>query len=564
MSQRPYTVADAFLDILKHFEVSHIFGYPGGAILPFYDALPYHPEIKHILTRHEQGAAFMAGGWARSTKKIGVCCATSGPGATNLVTGIADANLDSIPMLCITGQVPFNMMGNDMFQEVDVVGVTMGITKHNYLLDDPLKTAQVVAEAITVALSGRPGPVLIDVPKNIMASEHPREFEIPKITYTKTPKHIYPQGVDVEVCASILQTLQQAKKPIMLIGQGVKHADAEKQLTQFIDALGIPMVHTILAKGAVSPDNPNNLGWLGMHGYYHSNMAIHEADVIFNIGSRFDDRIVGRYDVFGKNATIIHVDIDASELNKIVEVDYAIHADAKDIFEALLEQPLNQLDISPWHAQIQQWKQEKPYIDETPEHFSMRNCIKDMNAYIEADPEQFIVVADVGQHQMWASSGCFCNDTTKWLCSGGAGTMGFALPTAIGAAFAHPDKTILCISGDGGFQMNLQELSVIKDYNLNIKVMVLNNSFLGMVRQWQELFYDHNYSSVAITSPDYVKLADAYGLPATLVTDQESLVIAHEGQMATEGGHLIEYQVVKEDNVMPMVPAGKHLGETIA
>lgn len=559
---RTYTVADAILDTLKAHGVERIFGYPGGAILPFYDALPYHKEIHHVLVRNEQAAAFAAQGVARSTQKIGVCCATSGPGATNLITGIADAFMDSIPLLCITGQVPLSMIGKDMFQEVDMTGITLNITKHNYLLDDPKKTVSVVTEAIAIALSGRPGPVHIDVPKDIMASAHPEHFEIPKIELKNDPQQKAFLPIENSVINDLFETIHSAKKPVLLIGQGVKHSKATKELKKFIETLNIPTIWTILGKGILDPNMKQNLGMLGMHGVFHANQAMHEADCIINIGSRFDDRIVGTYASFGKHAKIIHVDIDQAELNKVVHAQFPIHADAKQFLNQMLSHPkISELKIEDWWNHIEHWKQEKPYEKET-DNFTIRSVLSALDKEIVKNPEQFIVVPDVGQHQMWTSLSCSLSSSQNWLASGGAGTMGFSLPTSIGAAFAHPEKIVLSLSGDGGIQMNIQELAVLKDHNLNIKVIILNNSFLGMVRQWQELFYEHNYSQVNISSPDYPKIGEAYGIESFRVKSKEEIPAILKKILHTKGPQLIEFIVEKEDNVFPMVPGGKTLGET--
>ena len=564
MNQRIYTVSDALLDTLAAHDVSTIFGYPGGAILPFYDALPYHPDIRHILVRHEQGAAFAAQGWARSTKKIGVCCATSGPGATNLITGIADAHMDSIPILAITGQVPLAMIGKDMFQEVDVTGITLNITKHNYLVDDPLSIVPIVSEAIVIALSGRPGPVHIDIPKDILAHEHPRKFSITKIPFIKTdPMQKAYDPVDPKIIKKIIDALKKAKRPVLLVGHGAKHSGACKAVCDFINKTHIPTVTTLLAKGVIPSDNDHYLGMLGMHGFYHSNMAMHEADLIFNIGSRFDDRIVGRYDVFGKNATIIHVDIDRSELNKVVRADIAVHSDALQFLEQILAQSeLDVLEIPNWLQQIETWKHQCAYERQT-DNFTMRNCLFAISEEIEKNPSKYILVTDVGQHQMWASLSCNLASTVKWLTSGGSGCMGFALPTAMGAAFACPDKTVICVTGDGGIQMNIQEIGTIAQHHLNVKVMILNNNFLGMVRQWQELFYKNNYSAVELTNPDYVKLAEAYGVSGYVLHSEKDIEKYYPEVFQEIGPAILDHRVEKEDNVFPMVPGGKTLGETI-
>ena len=563
--EKPYIVADALLDTLKAHGISTIFGYPGGTILPFYDALTRHKDIKHVLVRHEQAAAFSAQGWARTTKQLGVCCATSGPGATNLVTGIADAMLDSIPILCITGQVPLEMIGKDMFQETDVTGVTLSITKHNYLVERPEDIVPITAEAIKIATSGRPGPVLIDLPKNIMAASHPEIFEIPKIELKHDPtKKAFHEESD-QVIQEIINTLAGSKCPILLIGHGIKHANAEKLVNELIERTNIPTVSTILAKGIVPDSNPHYLGMLGMHGFYHANHAVHNADVIMAIGCRFSDRIVGRYDTFAKLSKVIHVDIDPAELNKAVPAEIAVHSDAKIFLEKLLSQPdLDKINIKDWTAQIDEWKRNYPYELKTKK-FTVRNCLLKIMEETAKDPERYIIVADVGQHQMWTSLSCSVHSASHWLTSGGAGAMGFGLPSAIGAAFANPDKTVICVTGDGGLQMNIQEFATLKSYNVNVKVCIMNNCFLGMVRQWQELFYNNNYSAVEIINPDFAKVAEAYGLSADVVEKNTALKMAevHAFAFNKKGPRVIEYRVEKEDNVFPMVPGGKHLGETI-
>ncbi len=563
MIHRPYTTADALIDTLIKHGVSTMFGYPGGAVLPFYDALSFHPKLRHILVRHEQGAAFAAQGWARTTGQIGVCVATSGPGGTNLITGIADAYMDSIPMLAITGQVPLETIGKDMFQETDMTGVTLNITKHNYLVERAEDIVPIITEAIHIATSGRPGPVHIDLPKNIMAADHPRSFVIPKVDFSQTDPTVEAyKKVPKTTLDEAIKLLKQAKKPIMLVGHGVKLSGGDELADKLVRHLQIPAVTTLLGKGVLDIDNPYYLGMLGMHGFYHANLAVHEADLIFNIGSRFDDRIVGRYDSFAKNAKIIHVDIDQAELNKVVSADLPIHSDAAGFLTQILERKdLKPLKTDKWLAQIDEWKSANEY-ERRPKEFTMRTCLDDIAKVVAKNPDQYILVTDVGQHQMWSSLSCVVKKSSQWLTSGGAGTMGFGLPTAVGAAIANPDKTVICITGDGGIQMNIQELEVIAQHKLNIKVIIMNNAYLGMVRQWQELFYGRNYSYVNITSPDFVKIADAYRLKGERASNEK----AFQKQLSCltkKGPIVLEAKVKQEDNTFPMVPGGKTLGETI-
>jgi len=405
--------------------------------------------------------------------------------------------------------------------------------------------------------------VLFDVPKDILASPHEREFTIPDIKLPADPMEDGFKAPSSETMEMIITALSNAERPVMLLGHGVVLSHAEKEAKALIEKLGIPVVTTILAKGILPHDHPQRLGYLGMHGHYHCNMAVHNADVILNVGSRFDDRIVGRYDVFGHKSTVIHVDIDRSELCKVVKTGIPVQSDAKVFLTTLINhRDLKPLNIKPWLKTIEQWEKEKPYQKTTP-HFSIRNCLKAIDDLIKADAERYIVVVDVGQHQMWAMLSCGISEPTKWLASGGAGSMGFGLPSAIGAAFAHPDKTILCITGDGGIQMNIQELGVLQDYPLNLKILIMNNGYLGMVRQWQELFYANNYSAVAIKSPDFVKIADAYGVHGSRIKNDDDLRSTLHTMLGNTLPSLVDCIVEPEENVFPMVPGGKHLGETI-
>ena len=561
--KKDYLVWDAILDVLKAHWVSTIFGYPWWTILPFYDVLINHrKDIQHVLVRNEQAAAFAAQWWARSTKKLWVCCSTSGPWATNLVTWIADAYLDSVPILCITGQVPLAMIWKDMFQEVDMTWITLNITKHNYLIENAEEVVYKVTEAIAIATSWRPWPVHIDVPKDIMASKHPEKFEIPVIDLIKTDPLIKNYDfIDIKIIDSVIKMLASAKKPVLLIGQWIKYSNAEEQVNKFVEILWIPVVSTLLWKWIFSFDDPNYLWMIWMHWFYHANMAIHEADLILNIWSRFDDRIVWRYDSFWKNAKIIHVDIDNSELNKVVSSDIPINSDALLFIKEMIAHPkFKELSISPWHSKIDKWRKNHPYVRSTKD-FTMRTALNLIMEEVLKDHSNYILAPDVGQHQMWTSLSCNVPSSINWLASWWSWTMWFSLPSCIWAAKANPDKTIISISWDWWIQMNLQELQTIKECKLNIKVIILNNNFLWMVRQWQELFYERNYSQVLITSPDFQKLAEAFWIDGYLVKSKADFSKIWKKIFSSKMPQLIEFKVVKEDNVFPMVPWWNSLGE---
>lgn len=559
-----YTVSDAIIDTLKAHWVSTLFGYPGWAVIPFYDKLSKHKEMKHVLVRHEQACWFAAQGWARTTKDIWVCIATSWPWATNVVTAIADAYLDSIPMLFISGQVPLNTIWNDMFQEVDMTGITLNITKHNYIVEKWEDAVKIVTEAIAIAKSGRPWPVHIDLPKDISTMEHPRNFQIPKIDLRKNhPMLKAYDRVDLEKVDQVVSLLNKAKKPVLLIGQWIKHANAEKEIDEFIEKTWIPTVSTLLAKWILKDWNENYLWMLWMHWFYHSNEAMHNADLILNIWSRFDDRIVWNYSSFWKNAKIIHIDIDKSELNKVVKVDFSIHTDAKIFLKEVLTDPnLKKLDIENWKKEIQDNKNKHPYKKDT-KWFSIRTVILQVTQLSKDNTDNFIFITDVWQHQMWSALWLEIENPKNWLTSWWSWTMWFWLPVALWAAFANPNKTVVVIAWDWGAQMNIQELATIKDHNLNIKFLIVNNSFLWMVRQWQDLFFDKNYSSVDITSPDFKKVSEAYWIEWFQTNKREESFEILKEVLNKKWPNVVEFKVEKEDNVFPMVPWGKTLGETI-
>jgi len=553
------TGADIMIESLVKNGINTVFWYPWGANMPLYDRLELSKDIRHILVRNEQWAAFAAQWYARTTNKIGVCFATSWPWASNLITGIMDAYMDSIPMLIITGQVPFSVMGSDAFQELDTIGTTMSITKHSFIADDVDKIPAIVDEAIKIAMSGRKGPVLIDFPKDISNNLFKEEKILEKPLYHSNIEKV---SLSKEKAQEALEIIKNAKRPLLLIGQWVKFADAEVEVNKFINTMSLPVVSTLLAKWIVSEDNPNYLGMIGMHGFYHANLAAHNADVIINIGSRFDDRLVGTYESFGKWKKIIHIDIDICQLKKLLPTVLAIHSDAKNFLSQIMSFSLEKLAIDEWRNQIENWKKEKPYEVQTT-HFSMKNAMNMINAFTKGKRSDFICTTDVWQHQMWAAQIIKVANAKSWLSSWGAGTMGFSLPNSIGAAIANPDKTIINIVWDGSIQMNIQELQVLKEHNLNVKVIILNNSFLGMVRQWQELFFDKNYASTPITSPNYKLLAEAYGIHGYSVKNNEELENVFKEEFSSYGPAVIEVKIEKdEDNIFPMVPPWYSLWET--
>lgn len=538
-----------------------IFGYPGGAIMPIYDALyDFKERLQHILVRHEQGATHAAQGFARTSGKVGVVFATSGPGATNLVTGLADAQIDSTPLVCITGQVFSHLLGTDAFQETDVINITTPVTKWNYQVTDANEIPAVLAKAFYIARSGRPGPVLIDITK---------DAQIQKIEYEGyTPcNHIRSYrpkpNIRMEYIEQAAAMINGAKKPFILFGQGVLLGSAEKEFQAFVEKSGIPAAWTILGAGAIPSDHPLNVGMLGMHGNYGPNVQTNSCDVLIAIGMRFDDRVTGRLDKYATQAKIIHLDIDPAEIDKNVKADVPVWGDCKDTLP-LLTALIEERKHTDWRAEFAVFEkiEHEELISKELEpksgELTMGEVIHQLNQLTKGEA---IIVSDVGQHQMVACRYAKLNRTRSNVTSGGLGTMGFGLPAAIGAKFGRPDRTVVAVIGDGGFQMTLQELGTIMQSGVDVKIMILNNQFLGMVRQWQQLFNEKRYSFVDITSPDFIKLAESYYIAGKKVTEREELIPALTQMLEHKGSYVLEVMVEKELNVFPMVPQGCSVSE---
>ncbi len=559
---KPRNGAELLIQALHEQDVDIVFGYPGGAVLHLYDAM-YRNPIRHILTRHEQGAIHAAEGYARVLNKPGVVIATSGPGATNLVTGIADAMIDSIPLVIFTGQVATSVIGSDAFQEADVMGITTPITKHNYQVQDVNDIPRIVKEAFHIANSGRKGPVLIDFPKNISASIFDEE-----IVEANRNEEIYLPGYQPNYKPNYLQiqkaiqAISEAKKPLILAGAGVLFAEAREELTEFVEKYKIPVVNTLLGLGSIHGEHSLNYGMAGMHGAVVANDAIQNADLLINIGARFDDRLTGDTRLFAPNATIIHIDIDPAEIGKNIPTDIPIVADAKEALKALLKKEFQAPDTVEWIDYLNQKQNDYPYwYVEDGQEILPQQAIQMIHTITNGDA---IVTTDVGQHQMWVAQYYRQNHGHQWVTSGGLGTMGFGFPAAIGAQFAKPDKKVVAICGDAGFQMTTQELALLKEFNLPVKVVILNNSALGMVRQWQELFYESRYSqSLMPVQPDFVKLADAYGLKGYRINTLDEAGAIFEEALNSDEPVLIDCRVKQLENVYPMVAAGKALHEMI-
>jgi acetolactate synthase-1/2/3 large subunit len=566
------TGAQIMCEALIREGVDVMFGIPGGAIMPFYYAMwEYRDQLRHVLCRHEQGAGHAAEGYARSTGRLGVCIGTSGPGTTNLVTPIADAMMDSTPLLAITGQVSSLVLGKDAFQETDITGITMPITKHNYLVKDINELPYVFKEAIHIATTGRPGPVLIDVTKDTMQAKTVPNWDVKlnlpgyKPNYNGNRKQI----------REAIRLLSNAKKPLIISGNGVTMAGAIDELRALAERTGIPITTTLHGIGSFPEDHPLNIGMPGMHGWVHVNRAIQECDVLLNIGGRFDDRVTGKASTFAPNAKVIHVDIDPSEIGKNVKVTVPIVGDARNVLAALLEELPAREGLAELHGHASDWMEhiremqaqhqhKQQYLKRPDTAELMPHDVYASFTRIVNQRGGYRVVTDVGQHQMWAAQLIDWLRPRTHITSGGAGTMGFAVPAAMGVAVAHPEDTIWAICGDGGFQMTNQEMATIMQEGIkNIKVMIVNNGYLGMVRQWQELFEGKRYRGTPLSGPNFAKLADAYGWKGITVTRVEDVDAAIEEAYATDGPVLIDFQVEREVNVWPMVPQGKSIGEMI-
>jgi len=551
------TGANILIESLAREGVDIIFGYPGGSVLPIYDEL-YDSSIRHILMRHEQAAIHAADGYARASGRVGVCLATSGPGACNLVTGIATAYMDSVPVVAITGQVPTSMLGNDAFQESDITGITLPVTKHNYLVKDANELAGVVREAFYIAKTGRNGPVLIDLPKDVNTDLVKNPVPAPDIVSLRGYQPTY-RGHARQIERAI-QLLMEAERPIIYAGGGVIASGASQELVEIAERLLLPVTSTLMGLGCIPCDHPLNLGMLGMHGTEYANFAVTECDFMLAVGVRFDDRVTGKLETFAPHAKIVHIDIDPAEIGKNKPADVPIVGDAKTVLRGILARVSTRDAASPWLQKIDAWKKNHPLRYNDDDGLHPQFIIQQLSDLLAGEG---IIVSEVGQNQMWAAQYYCFRHPRQWLSSGGLGTMGYGFPAAIGAHFARPDEQVFDIAGDGSFQMNIQELGTVAHYNIPVRIAILNNMYLGMVRQWQELFYDRRYSYTELPSVDFVKIAHAYGIEGMRVESRDEVRPALKAAMDAEGPFVLDFRIEREENVFPMVPAGAAINEMI-
>ncbi len=556
------TGAEILIKSLIKEGVDHIFGYPGGSVIPLTDKLYDEKAIKFILTRHEQGAAHAADGYARATGKVGVCMATSGPGATNLVTGIATAYMDSIPIVAITGQVKCILIGNDAFQEADMMGISRSITKHNYLVKDIKDLAKTIKEAFHIARTGRPGPVLIDLPVDVQLQK--AEFTYPETVDIRGYKPTYKGHIGQ--IKKIARAIAKSKKPLIYAGGGIILAEAHKELTRFARETEIPVTMTMMGLGGFPGDDPLSLGMLGMHGTAYANHAVQEADLIIAIGARFDDRVTGKIDDFAPKAIIAHIDIDPTNVSKNVDVDIPVIGDAKEVLKELIRL-VKKPHIDQWHKKIQAWKRQLPLRYKDDDKLRPQYIIEEIQELTRG--KDVIISTEVGQNQMWAAQFYKFTTPRTWLSSGGLGTMGYGFPAAIGAQVGRPDSIVFDIAGDGSIQMNIQELATAVIEKLPVKIAILNNGYLGMVRQWQELFFSRRYAFTVLAKdtfcycPDFVKLAESYGAKGIRVTKKGEVVKAIKTALKTDGPVVLDFLIEREENVFPMVPAGESISNML-
>jgi acetolactate synthase-1/2/3 large subunit len=547
--------AKILIEGLQREGVETIFGYPGGVVLPIYDEL-YNAPIRHILVRHEQAAAHAADGFARASGRVGVCLATSGPGACNLVTGIATAYMDSVPIVALTGQVPTNLLGNDAFQEADISGITMPVTKHSYLVKDTRDLSRVVREAFYIARTGRPGPVLIDIPKDVSTNQvedRPLEGPVTLRGYQPTVKG-HARQID-----KALTLLEAAERPVIYAGGGIIASGASGELLDLAERFMIPVTTTLMGIGCIPCDHALNLGMLGMHGTEYANFAITECDLLLAVGVRFDDRVTGKVSTFAPHAKIIHIDVDPAEIGKNKAVDVPIVGDARSVLQAMLHKA-KQGGRENWIEKVRAWKKKHPLRYKDDGKLRPQFIIKELSDLLKGEG---IIVSEVGQNQMWTAQWYCFRKPRSWITSGGLGTMGYGFPAAMGAHFARPDEVVFDIAGDGSFQMNIQELGTVAANKIPVKVAILNNMFLGMVRQWQELFYDRRYSYTELPPVDFVKIAAAYGVDGMRVDSPDGVREALRAAIDTDGPFVLDFRIEREENVFPMVPAGAAINEMI-